>query len=274
MPAVRCAAAVNKRFRPAPTNEVKRKEGLCNMIFYFSGTGNSQWAAEQIACLTEDKAYDISKQKQRPDLHEEKQIGLVFPVYAWGVPEPMLHFAASLEKTDAFTFGVCTCGSEAGLAMKKLSRLYPLNSSYSLVMPNNYIIGADVDDEQTVQRKISAARQEIQALSGEVLQRKNVYRVNEGSFAGLKSGFVNFGFNRFARSTKAFYASDACNGCGLCAKNCPAATISLVDGKPAWGKQCYQCLRCINECPQRAIQYGKGTISKGRYSIRDQQSDC
>ena len=40
-----------------------------------------------------------------------------------------------------------------------------------------------------------------------------------------------------------------------------------MNGKPAWGRQCYQCLRCIHECPQEAIQYGKGTEKRGRYTI-------
>lgn len=237
------------------------------MIFYFSGTGNSKWAAKQIAALTGDQARDITQSSSTPEIQNETQIGLVFPIYAWGVPEPMLDFAKLLGRTDAFTFAVCTCGEDAGHAMKKLDKVYPLCSSYSLTMPNNYVIGSDIDDEQTARQKIDAAYIEIQKLSREIMQRKSVYRVTEGPHPGLKSGMVNWGFNKFARSTKAFYATNACNGCGLCAKNCPAATITLVNGKPTWGKQCYQCLRCINECPQRAIQYGKATETRGRYTI-------
>ena len=238
------------------------------MIFYFSGTGNSQWAAEQIAELTGDEARDITKPDQTPDYQNERQIGLVFPIYAWGAPEAVCSFAKTLGKTKAFTFAVCTCGSEAGYAMKKLSALCPLDSSYSLVMPNNYIIGADVDDPQTVQQKINAARQEIQRLSQEILQQKRVYRVKEGTFPTLKSSFVNFGFNRFARSTKPFSVENSCDGCGLCARNCPASTIIIKEGKPVWSDLCYQCLRCINECPKQAIQYGKTTQNKGRYTFR------
>lgn len=237
------------------------------MIFYFSGTGNSRWAARQLAALTGDEARDISKLDKAPDLQGEQQMGLVFPIYAWGVPEPVLAFLKTLDKTEAFTFAVCTCGAEAGHAMKKLAAHYPFSSSYSLVMPNNYIIGADVDDEQTARQKIEAASEAIKKMAQEITRRENVYRVEEGPLPWLKSGMVNFGFNKFARSTKAFYATDACNGCGRCAQNCPAATITLVSGKPTWGKQCYQCLRCIHECPQRAIQYGKGTQNRGRYTI-------
>lgn len=53
------------------------------MIFYFSGTGNSQWAAEQIAAPTGDEAVDISTLDQVPDVGRQSRIGLIFPVYAW-----------------------------------------------------------------------------------------------------------------------------------------------------------------------------------------------
>ena len=237
------------------------------MIFYFSGTGNSAWAARQLAKLTGDTAYDITSLNERPDIDNAKQIGFVFPVYAWGAPEIMAEFAKKLPHPQAFTFGVCTCGADAGLAMKQFSKVYPLSSSYSLVMPNNYIIGSDTDNEDEILPKLTAARSELERISGEIRRQNWVYRVHEGGLAGVKSHLVNFGFNRFARSTKPFFAEDSCNGCGLCMRSCPAHAITLQDGKPVWAVQCYQCLRCINHCPQQAIQYGKSTAGRRRYTI-------
>lgn len=237
------------------------------MIFYFSGTGNSRYAAERIAALTGDRAQDISLLKQPPQIEDEKQIGLTFPIYAWGAPEAALDFVKTLGKTRAFCFAVCTCGSEAGLAMKKLARIWPVSSCYSLVMPNNYVVGSDVDEGPGARLKIGEAERELARIASEVIARETVYRVKEGPMAGLKSGAVNFGFNRFARSTKPFYAGGSCDGCGLCARNCPAGTITLSGGKPVWGKRCYQCMRCINECPRRAIQYTKATEGRGRYTL-------
>lgn len=238
------------------------------MIFYFSGTGNSAWVARQLAKLTGNEACDITTLNQLPDLDSDRQIGFVFPVYAWGVPEIMADFAKKLPKTQVFTFGVCTCGGDAGLAMKQFSKLYPLSSSYSLVMPNNYILGSDTDDEGEIREKITAARAELERISGEIQRQEPVCRVHEGGLAGVKSHLANFGFNKFARSAKPFFAEDSCNGCGLCERNCPAHAITLRDGKPVWAAQCYQCLRCINECPQQAIQYGKSTAGRRRYTIR------
>ena len=238
------------------------------MIFYFSGTGNSAWAARQLAHLTGDEACDIAKLNDLPNMDNAKQIGFVFPVYAWGAPEIMADFAKKLPGPQVFTFGVCTCGEDAGLTMKRFSKLYPLSSSYSLLMPSNYILGSDTDDEGDIRQKIMAARTELERMAQEILRQEEVYRVHEGAMAGVKSHLVNFGFNKFARSAKPFFAEDNCNGCGQCARNCPASAISLRDGKPVWAAQCCQCLRCINECPQQAIQYGKSTAGRRRYTIR------
>lgn len=238
------------------------------MIFYFSGTGNSAWAARQLARLTEDAACDITQLNELPDLTNARQMGFVFPIYAWGVPEIMADFAKKLPAPQAFTFGVCTCGEDAGHAMKRFSRLYPLSSSYSLRMPNNYIIGSDTDGEDEILKKIAAARAELERMAREIRHQEQVYRVHEGAMAGLKSRLVNYGFNKFARSAKPFFAGETCNGCGQCAKYCPAHAITIREGKPVWGAQCCQCLRCINECPRQAIQYGKATAGRRRYTIR------
>ena len=238
------------------------------MIFYFSGTGNSVWAARQLARLTDDEAYDITNLKELPDIENAKQIGFVFPVYAWGVPEIMADFAKKLPKPQVFTFGVCTCGGDAGLTMKQFSKLYPLRSSYSLRMPNNYIIGSNPDNEDEILQKITAAREELERMAQELHRQERIYRVHEGALPGVKSRLVNFGFNKFARNAKPFFAGDSCNGCGQCAGNCPAHAITLRDGKPVWAGQCFQCLRCINECPRQAIQYGKATAGRRRYTIR------
>ena len=218
--------------------------------------------------LTGDEACNITTVKELPDLDSARQIGFVFPVYAWGPPETMTDFAKKLPKTQAFTFGVCTCGGNAGLAMKQFSKVYPLSSSYSLVMPNNYIIGSDTDTEGKIRQKITTARAELERIAQEIQRQEQVYRVHQGGLAGVKSHLANFGFNRFARSAKPFFAGDSCNSCSLCVKNCPAHAITLQAGKPVWAAQCCQCMRCINECPQQAIQYGKSTAGRRRYTIR------
>lgn len=261
------------------------------MIFYFSGTGNSKWVAESLAGLLHEKTADIQElirdgealEKLSAGIQGEEFLGFVFPVYAWGAPEIVADFAKKLKKPlgnannlgDAadnpegktFPFAVATCGEEAGYTLKNFSKIIPLKSSYSLVMPNNYVVGSDLEDEGTVLSVLRNAKEEVKRMGEELSAKKEVYRVNEGSAAGLKSRLVNFGFNKFARSAKSFYTTGACTGCGLCAKNCPACTITMENNRPVWGEKCYQCLKCINCCPAAAIQYGKATENRGRYTI-------
>lgn len=238
------------------------------MIFYFSGTGNSKWVAEKIAEKIGDKAYDISSLKELPEINNEEQIGFIFPIYAWGIPEPIDIFVRQLPKVKSFTFGIGTCGAEAGIALKRLSKVYHLDSSYSIIMPSNYIIGEDIEEKSVILKKIELASKEIDKISTEIIEKRRAYRVNEGKMSKLKSIFINKMFNKYGRTTAPFYVDkEKCIKCGLCAKMCPASTIKLVDGNPVWNKKCYQCLRCINNCPRGAIQYGKNTNKRGRYNI-------
>ena len=180
----------------------------------------------------------------------------------------MIIFLKKLKKVRAYTFGICTCGANAGIALKKFSKIYHLDSSYSIIMPSNYIIGEDLEKESIILKKIEMANYKIEKISTEIMQRQKVYQVNEGKFPVLKSTLLNKGFNKFARATTPFHVDkERCNGCTLCSKMCPASTIKIVNGYPIWNEKCYQCLRCINNCPQVAIQYGKNTAERGRYNI-------
>lgn len=242
------------------------------MIFYFSGTGNSKWVAEELAKQTNDAAIDLIT-VEKASVVPPDTFGLVFPIYAWGIPEPVKLFLNSATGYATFSFAICTCGENAGHAMKHLKNLYPFNSTYSIVMPSNYIMGADVEPVTAIQHKISNAKVQLQSIAKEVNNQQSVYQVVEGSFPSLKSALISPLFDRFARRTKPFYATSECISCGLCARNCPTQTIKLIDGKPHWGDECYQCTACINDCPVQAIQFGKSTINRGRYFFEMHQKN-
>ena len=237
------------------------------MIYYFSGTGNSKWVAEQIASRTDDIAANITERSAVPSI-DNQTIGIVFPIYAWGAPEPVLDFLKNLVGKPTFTFGVCTCGADAGDAMKKLCGLFPLNSSYSVAMPSNYIMGADLESNDVIVSKIVKAQEKLKTIEAQIISKQSVVDVNKGNLPWIKSNLANLGFNKFARSTKPFYVTDKCTSCRQCAQSCPANTIRIVDGKPQWSEKCYQCTACINLCPEKAIEYGKATPTRGRYQFK------
>lgn len=241
-------------------------ERKIRMIYYFSGTGNSMWIAEELASITGDIALNIMD-SSASRLIEGQTIGIVFPVYAWGPPEVVLDFVKKLDGKPSFTFAVSTCGEEAGYSMEKLNESFHLDSMYSICMPNNYLIGSDLESDEVVRSKISKAKENLQGITLDIINKKLVNNVNRGKLPWIKSNVICYGFNKVARSTKSFYATDKCTSCQICIRNCPTKTISLANGKPNWGKKCFHCTACINLCPEEAIQYGKGTLKRKRYNI-------
>lgn len=247
------------------------------MIFYFSGTGNSKWAALSLADQLKEEVWDITDilnaKEKMPKRKENENIGFVFPIYAWQVPEHVMQFIKQIDmKEDNFSYAVCTCGEDTGNAMKVLQKEAGIKSVYSLVMPSNYIITSDVESPQEEERKKEEAKKQISRIANEVSEKKIVSRVNTGIFAFGKTSIIGTMFRKFARTTKPFVAEDVCTGCGLCANNCPSNSIEMEDGKPKWvHTSCYQCLACINRCPKSAIQYGKGTKKHGRYYYTDKK---
>lgn len=239
------------------------------MIFYFSGTGNSKWIALNLARIINDQAYDITSVEEIPNLEGDERIGFVFPIYAWGIPEIMLKFITRLPKLESFIYAVSTCGNETGLAYKKLTKLVNLASFYSVKMPNNYIIGANLESSSIIKNKIAKAKNEIELIAKEICSKKPTFRFHKGKMAFLKTKILNYGFNNFARTTKKFYVNSNCNTCGICVNNCPAGAIKMQAKQPIWSGQCFMCTKCLNSCPQKAIQYGKKTNTKERYHIDD-----
>ncbi len=235
------------------------------MIFYFSGTGNSEWAAKKIAEKINDKIINIVGAGDSLYTFEKDQtVGIVFPVYAWGPPQVVIDFSRKIITNGSFVFAIGTCGENIGNTMKILSKVLPLNSGYSIIMPNNYMIFGDVDNMEDTDIKIEKAKIRIDNICANIKNRLNVFDISTGKFIILKS-LINYMFNKSGRSAKPFYAKDSCTSCGLCEKICPSKIITIKEGRPFWGEKCYQCLACVNRCPQKAIEYGKATAGKGRY---------
>lgn len=250
------------------------------MIFYFSGTGNSLYAAKSIARHNSEELVSISAAVNSGDkfyeysLKDNEIIGFIYPVYAWGPPGMVLEFIEKLKLNnyrDNYIFSVATCGDNIGNTMKVMEECLKkkginLNSGFSIKMPNNYILMGDVDSKELEKEKLFAADGTLKNINNAIEQRiTGVFRVEKGFLPWLLTGFVNPMFNKFAIDTTKFYVNDNCTGCGICERVCNCNSIK-VNERPQWGKRCTQCLACIHYCPAKAIQYGRGTEKKGRYT--------
>ena len=128
------------------------------MIFYFSGTGNTKWAASKLAATREDlisiapymRADDSSHNLAEPFiLKENERLGFVFPVHGWRVPKLVREFISKMkilrEPSDAsggnkakaddclknrpFAYCVCTAGDSIGLTIENLNKVISQNPS-------------------------------------------------------------------------------------------------------------------------------------------------
>ncbi len=250
------------------------------MIFWFSGTGNSLYTAKSIAQQNDLKLVSIASAVNSGaeyfeyELEEGEVIGFAFPVYAWAPPKMVLDFISKLKLNNYrnnYTFCVAVCGGNVGNTIKVMDKCLNninvnLSAGFSLIMPNNYVVMGNVDSKATEEKKLAEAEFTIKKISEIVSEKKpGMYNVVKGSLPGLFTGLVNPMFNKHAIRTDSFYATDKCNGCGICEKVCTCKSIK-VDERPKWGKECNQCLACLHFCPTKAIQYGKGTEKKGRYT--------
>ena len=242
------------------------------MIFYFSGTGNSQWVAEEIAAALNDKTVFIPFAKKEYRLNDGEKIGFVFPTYAWSAPDCVWDFIGSVRLTNVqnnYVYFVSTCHSACGAidaAMKKAleQKGFLCRAGFSVRMPNNYLSAPFVrtDNDKKRAKLLENAREKIPEIVDAVNKNADVFDLTRGFAANFLSRF----HDRFMKNmtVSAFYATDDCTRCWTCETACPMENITLKD-KPVWGDNCQKCMACLNRCPQGAIQYGRFTKGKKRY---------
>ena len=247
-------------------------------IFYFSGTGNSLKVAQDIATQLGDT--DLVRIQNpftgKPDVSAER-IGIVFPVYMWGVPLAVKQFASKLGAGPGkYIFAVITYGGTPGATLSVLENSLceggmKLSAGFGVRMPGNYIpmYGAlDIAKQQKIFNESVKAVGEIVEFVKRGTQnkiKKNNWLIN----AVLTGLIYKSGIKRIPGSDRSFFWQETCTKCGICARVCPVENIKLVEGRPQWQHHCEGCLACLQWCPVEAIQYGKKTIGRKRYHHQD-----
>lgn len=251
------------------------------MIFYFTGTGNSGYVASEIAKANRDTIFSISKliteeKELEFTLKDGEVIGIIYPIYAYAPPKMVMEFLKKVKfknYINNYIFSVATCGGNAGNAIELIKKELNnkgmiLNSGFSIIMPNNEIIHGNVDLKEVEIRKLQNAKNEIKNINTVIkARRQNIFELEKRLISKFLTNAMNPIFEKFFKTNVSkFYATDDCISCGKCEKVCNSNIITLLKGKPQWNGECCQCLACINYCPTKAIQYGKSTVKKGRYT--------
>lgn len=240
------------------------------MIFYFTGTGNSLFAAKRV--LSEGERLINIADAMKNDEYEYKvlageNVGFVFPVYFYTVPNIIRDFASKIKLEGAeYVYAIITCGggiSQAGAVFKKILGRNNISLNYvtSLLMPDNSMLFYQIPPVEDSRERLLNAEQKLFVLK-EAIDKRFESAIGKGT---VVSDLVGLGY-KLCDNTAKFYAEDSCTGCGMCAKNCPENAIEMKDGKPKWVKsKCQKCSACICRCPKQAIQYGNATKKRNRY---------
>lgn len=249
------------------------------MLYWFSGTGNSRYVAGELSRLLGCKSVCMTHELSSIGINRDNGdiVGFCFPVYSWGVPQPVLEFMRDL-KTEhlkgKYIYAVLTCGDEAGLAAEVFRKALnsigvKLSVAFTIIMPNNYVMlpGFGIDSKEVEIAKLQASSQRIAYIAKRIMERSEIDNVFRGSKAWLKTKLIYPLFRRWGvKASRWNVDTSLCIGCGKCAKACPANNITLKDGVPEWGNLCWSCTACYHSCPKRAIDYGRFTRGKGQYN--------
>ena len=235
-------------------------------VFWFSGTGNSLYAAKQLSAELGGNPLLVQMTDKAPSGAvggNGARVGFVFPSYYCNLPRAVRMFSEKLEiKPGTYIFAIVTMGGPGQgsvAAMNKALKEKGLRLDYDrgLPMPANNVLlynpadpgksGNTLDKADALLRTIA---EELKARMKKVKSHPFILRNHYKNIETLDTGFI---------------AGDGCTGCGLCERICPVRNILIENGKPQWLHHCELCVACICWCPARAIENGDKTQSRRRY---------
>ncbi len=250
------------------------------IIYYFTGTGNSRRVADWAAAAWRERGAEVTVQSitgnlSFPQHKKADYIGIVAPVYGFGLPQQMARFIQTLPDgtgKDAFVF-IATGNAESlpwgsghlrippseGIALLQARhylqrRDYTVRCAVPVEMPTNWTVAVtppgQVRQSVLFEQAQAAVAHHVEALYTHQTVIARTPLLLAPLFALTYGLFVHIG-RRVAG--KCFTATRRCNRCGYCKAHCPVGAIGWVHHRPYWGWNCQQCFRCVNFCPRGAI---------------------
>lgn len=254
------------------------------IIYYFSGTGNTELVKNMIVEGMTNNEYDVTvvkiedvlKKKVKIEVEKYDLVGIGCQVIGFGVPNLVNNFIKSLPKTKdkkVFIFrtagGVVPTNYNCSKPMiRKLSR-----KGYKVFYERIFSIGSNwmaKFDDEVVRKLYEATTRKVEIMSREIADSKErILKI--GMCLKLFMEFAMFASSKLIPLTgKDLRVSEDCVHCGLCIKNCPAENIYEKDGKIKYKISCNGCMRCVYSCPKAAISYKHFTFFpvSGGYNIK------
>lgn len=260
------------------------------VITFFSGTGNTRHACGLLAAALERSGWRVrlleiapphrGTAADRPDEAPPDLAVFACPVFAFSVPHIVRRFIRRLpeaRRTPAAVLAVFgddfsgppearrrVSGFEGGAldaAARMLGRRgYAVRSTRVVGFPHSFTQFAPPPGDEECRLILADAKEAIAAIAADLDAGRHERR-GRGRATRAWTGVVGGLFSLVGRRVlgKTYVADDRCTSCGWCERSCPAGTIRMRGraGRrrlPRWGWRCEACQRCINGCPEQAIQ--------------------
>lgn len=250
-------------------------------VFYFSGTGNARqtahWMAQRAQQLgAQAHVYNIEEQAEWPtSLPPDALVVVCAPTHGFNLPPIVWQFLVRVPPLGGRA--VAVVNTRAGMKLGSLFlpglsgvalwlaavwlwlRGGRIRGLFSVDLPSNWISLHPGLGPRTVESIVAHWRPLVGYRAEALLHGQRIWR-------GLRSlpidlalapiALLYYLVGRFVLA-KTFVATQACNQCGLCVRQCPVQAIR--PGRVlSWHYRCESCMRCLNHCPHQAIQTTHG----------------
>ena len=224
-------------------------------IFYFTSTGNCLYVAKRIG----GDLLSIPKMmKAKTFQFKDDAIGMVFPTYGFGMPDIVRQFLNQAAWEAEYTFAIATYGNLAGTVLRNAESAAAacgkkFDYMSTLLMVDNYLPVYKVEDQlaKLPDKKIEENLAQILAnIKSRKTNRSAAALPHKPSAVNIQTRARIFSDGK---SAKKYIVNERCTKCGICAKVCPTANITVTDDQVIFGENCEECLGCVHHCPQNAI---------------------